>query len=292
MLGNIDNTIVRTCEVISIEDECGGDRIKARLFPEDSNKTIEEIPYCTPLLPKHIHIKPKIGETVLVFLETQGSPNGNRFYIGPLIAQDYDLEYDPYRYSSRSLLSGKQYVKPLHNPKNDPKNKGSQPNDNDISIKGRVNEEISLKDNEILLRVGHKQKNKQREKRLHYNDKDYGFIQMRYKDYIDKKYNKDYNSLINIVADRINLLSHDSTNYFEAISKEELVSDEVLDKIINEAHPLVYGDVLINYLKALIRIIREHTHPFNMLPPSFNQSDVDVLNTELDNFLSKTIKIN
>lgn len=292
MLTNSDNTIIRVCEVISIDDDFGGDRIKVRLPIEDANKSLNDIPFCTPILPKHLHIKPKLGESVLVILETQGNPNGNRFYIGPLIAQDYDLEYDPYKYSSRSLLSGKQYVKPLPNPKTNPNNKGSQPNDKDISILGRVNEEVSLKDNEILLRVGHKQKTKKRENRLNYNDKDYAFIQMRYKEYIDKKYNKDYNSMINIVADRINLLSHDSVNYFETITKDELISDETLDKIITEAHPLVYGDVLIDYLKALIRIIKEHTHPFNMLPPSLSQTDVEVLNTDLTKFISKTIKIN
>ena len=75
--------IIREAKVISVDDEYMGCRIKVRLGGLDANKTDEELPYCSPLMPKLIHIFPKVGEMVLIFLEKNGSPTTNRFYIGP-----------------------------------------------------------------------------------------------------------------------------------------------------------------------------------------------------------------
>lgn len=291
MLGN--NVLLRICEVVSVHDENGGFRIKVRLPYEDANKTDAELPYCFPLLPMSLHIHPKINETVLVILEQQDNTDGNRFFIGPIISQPYDLDYSPYRYSSRSLLSGKQFSKPLPDHKMNVDNDFSLPKRENVSILGRDNEEVSLGGNQIVLRCGHRSNDSpNREDKLKYNDVDYGFIQMRYKKFLDKKNDNELKSVINVVADRINLLSHDSTNYFDTLTTSELVDDETLEKVLEKAHPLPYGDVLIDYLKSLVRIIREHVHPMSMLPPVFNQADVSILSKDLDKMLSKTIRIN
>ena len=63
-----NGVILKFCQVIDVYDETDGERIKVKLSPEDDNRDIKDIPYAHPLLPKLIHIKPKIGETVLIVL--------------------------------------------------------------------------------------------------------------------------------------------------------------------------------------------------------------------------------
>ena len=82
---------VRFCKVVSVEDDTDADRIKVRLSPEDNAKTIDEIDYAFPLLPKMFHVKPKIGEAVFLLLATTNDGESQRYYIGPVISQDHKL---------------------------------------------------------------------------------------------------------------------------------------------------------------------------------------------------------
>ena len=74
--------------------------------------------------------------------------------------------------------------------------------------------------------------------------------------------------------------------------RKDLITDEELLKILKEAHPLPYGDELIDFLKKLIEVIRTHTHPFSMDPPCFTTPQIEVLETPLENMLSQSIRIN
>jgi hypothetical protein len=134
-------------------------------------------------------------------------------------------------------------------------------------------------------------------KRLLNNAVSPAYIQMKYKRSFSEGRNfRDegdlFNSEINIVADRINILSHESSTYFDLADREELISKEELKKIYELAHPLPYGDDLMELLKEIIRILRTHTHPFPMIPPALNASDNKVLDTDLSTLLSKSIRIN
>ena len=288
-----NNILIRFCDVISVTDDQAGLRIKVRLNPEDNSKSIDELPYCFPLLPKHLHINPKIGECVMVFLSTLGSPNSFRFFIGPLISQDYFLNFDAFYYQSRCLLTGGNSATPLPKPEMNPENDGSLPNREDIAIRGRKNTDIILKDNEIRLRCGFKKEPSGTPKNtLLFNREDLAYIQMRYEKNMQGKNFTDYNSCINIVADRINLLSHDSKDNFTLNNTKDLITNDEQTKIEHQAHPLVYGDELIDYLQQLIQVIRTHTHSFPMSPSSFSTPQLKVLETPLENMLSKSIKIN
>ena len=277
-----------------VEDTQAGLRIKAKipsvdLFDDPLN---EDWPWAFPLLPKHLHINPKVGECVIIILEDPKAPKGNRFFIGPIIAQQYLLEYDPYHFSSRNMFQGTM-GEPLQNPDMDPENEGTVPDRDDIVLQGRENTDLVLKSNEVRLRCGFKKdpNNRKIVERLHYNRKNPAYIQMRYQKMKDEK-KKDFSSLINIVADRINLLSHDSPTYFKLADKKQLISDEELQNVFQNAHPLPYGDVLVDFLYGLVRIFTTHTHPFPMDPPVCVESDRKLLETNLDEMLSKSIKIN
>src|SRR5574344_2948181 len=244
------NNIIRFCEVLSVVDDKAGLRIKVRLEPEDANcKYIDDLPYCFPLLPKLIHINPKVGECVMVILTDSDSPKGNRLFIGPVISQQYGLNYEPFRFQSRALLNGNNYAKPLPDPIMNADNDGSYPDREDIALQGRQNADLILKDNEVRIRCGFKREpNGNPQNTLLFNREDLSYIQMKYKKLKDHNKN-DFASSINIVADRINLLSHDSKTPFTLNDRKSLITDEELVKILEKAHPLPYGDELIEFLK-------------------------------------------
>lgn len=292
-----DPIIIRICKVLSVVDDKAGLRIKVRLEPEDGDiDNDSDLPYCFPIMPKMIHINPKVGESVLVFLSVQGRPRGARFFLGPLIAQPYGMDFDPHDFTARAFLPNflSRTDLLLPDPKLNPDNDGTLPDREDIALLGRANSAVVLKDSETRLLCGHKKNPKgPRKTSLEFNRKDLGYIQMRYKKMQDRKKN-DFASVINIVADRINLLSHQSPDQYDMNDRKKLIKDEELLNILENAHPMVYGDQLIQFLKELIEVIRTHGHNFTNEEPDLTEGQKNVLNAEerLDNMLSKTIRFN
>ena len=304
------NQLFRECEVLSVTDDLGGLRIKVRFDPEDNEITRDEdLPYCFPLLPKHFHINPKIGEMVLVITSRYAISGSKRWFIGPIVSQQYGLKNEQYLIA-QSILEKGRITKPLPNPDLNPDNKGTIPEREDICIQGRDNADLILKENEVRLRCGFKNpfnrikhngfKNsltshnsflEESNYSLNFNKEDLSYIQMKYKRHTDHN-NRDFYSTINVVADRINLLSHDSRTPFTLNDPNSLITDNELLKILREAHPLPYGDELVDFLKKLVDVIRTHTHPFPMNPPSFSTPQNKVLDTNLDDMLSTSIRIN
>ena len=267
--------IIRESKVISVDDKYMGGRIKVRLGGLDANKSINDIPYCFPLLPKLIHVNPKIGEMVLVILEKNGSPTANRFYVGPIISQPYFIKQDLYDTTAFNMLVNSK-TKPQQDPEQDCLTKGTLPDREDIALIGRENSDVILKTNEIRLRCGYKENpNGPIKQRLHFNKIDPAYIQLKYKKLKDNN-NKEINSFINIVADRINLLSRDSSEVYNLTDPTDLIEDNELLKILNSAHPVIYGDELVAFLKQFLEIYRTHTHPFSMTPPVVTQKDGEI----------------
>lgn len=285
-----DKRLFRECEVLSVKDDNAQLRIKVRLNPEDNYKKDSDLPYCFPLMPKHFQVNPKKGEMVLVVLSRLGAGDSKRFFIGPIIGQQYMLNADPF--FNANMVTSYDNVS-LPRPELNPENEGSIPDREDIAIQGRTNTDVVLKDNEVRIRCGFKKEPlaKKFENRLVFNKEDLAYIQMKYKRNKDSK-SKTFYSSINIVADRINLLSHDSSTPFTLNDKKELITDNELKNILEKAHPLVYGDELITFLKQLIEVIRVHSHPFPMDPPSFTDAQTKVLNKDLDQMLSQSVRTN
>lgn len=294
-----DDTLLRICEVIDVEDDQAGLRIKVRIEPFDNLLRNSELPYCFPLLPKMFHINPKKGESVLVMLTHIDGVKGNRFFVGPLISQQYNLDYDPHNYQARSLLKGMSGVvaKPFKNPNLDPDNEGSYPDREDVAVQGRKNADLILKENEARLRCGFlANPDTHGLDTLKFNTDDLSYIQMTYKDRVDPTNNEQHNnykSAINVVADRINLLTHDTRTPFHLNDKKELVSDEEMEKIMREGHPIAYGDEIVRLLKEIREILLHHVHPFPLLPPVWREDHETKLNNEdLNKILSQGVRIN
>lgn len=263
--------------VVSVEDELDGDRVKVYIRGVDPvNYDIKEIPYSFPLLPKNIYIKPKVGETVFVFVQGD-SFYEDRFFIGPIISQPHKIEYDTI--TSQSLLSS-GLINPDIPPSQNPNNSGVQLENEDVGLQGRGNTDIILKPNEIRIRAG-----KTLDMR-NLNKENPSFIQVKY-----DKSNK--SGHVNIVSDKINLLSHSSKNKFNLSDPKSLISDEEYNKIIEKAHQLPFGDILIDFMNIFLKAFTTHVHAYAGLPPDLNQIEMKkLLSYELKNILSENIRIN
>lgn len=298
--------IIRRAEVLNVYDDAEGMRIKVRIpGGGDATKSDQELDYCYPLLPKLLHVNPKVGETVLLLTEKLGASDSQRYFIGPLLSQPYNYYHEYDKISANSLLiDNKDNMKPLPAPSQNSANDGTLPDREDIAILGRRNTDIIQKDNEVWIRCGIKENpGNTPPSNLKFNLVDPAFIQMKYYDNAAKtEQNGEFRSVINVVADRINLISPRQgrpmfdgiPNPDSMISDNTLFADENGRNIICDAHPMAYGDTLMSYIRELIEVFRTHTHPFSMLPPTFNQHDTDVLKTaeNEDQFLSSTIRCN
>lgn len=289
-----DDFIIRFSQVLYVHDDQAGLRIKVRLKYEDTDVAEDrDLPYCYPLLPKMLHVNPKVGELVLVILQTQGQSKGNRFFIGPFIAQPYNLKWGNY-FQDQCLFNGVNNVKPGPNPALNPANNGTLPDREDIALQGRDNADVILKPKEVLLRCGFKKLGHGAHNTLNFNDKDLAYIQLKYGQFKDEKDNS-FSSVANIVADRINLLSHDSGTYFDLGDNEQLITEETLSKILKNAHPLVYGDNLVEFLMLFVNAFLHHEHKWAQYTPTQTEM-IDKLNIEMQTIkqkmLSPSIKIN
>lgn len=283
---------VRFCKVISISDDTDADRIKVRLSPEDNNKSDTELDFAFPILPKMLHIKPKVGEAVLVLLATMNDGNSQRYYIGPVISQDHKLNFDPYFCGADSFLRG-AYKKFDVAPRMNPDQQGILPKDDDIVIRGRKNADIQITDNDVIIKSGVKVVNESNNYEMSFNTKNPSYIKTRYhtEPLIDGS-----KSTSTIVGDKILLLSNTSPNYFNLTDRNDLITDKELNNVIDSAYKLPYGEKLVEFLKTFVKAFNNHTHNYPMLPPNpFHLEELNAKSTEmLDNekILSNTVRIN
>tara|TARA_R110001592_G_scaffold351511_1_gene648718 strand:+ start:7560 stop:8624 length:1065 start_codon:yes stop_codon:yes gene_type:complete len=262
------------------------------------------LPNCFPLIPKHINFVPKVGELVLTMVQGSSDVFDDRFYIGPIISSLTKLEKDLSTTALSNFSIGN--TEPTEDISKDPKVKGVFQDPKNVIIQGRGNTDIIQREEEILLRSS-KFKSKTP---LTFNDENPGFIQIKSNFLIldnpttsvAKKI-----SVTNIVSDRINLLTYNgSPNLSEnkGLTKvngnfAEYIDNEKLDEILKGAHQLVFGDILIEYLKLIRSALLNHVHngsgnPATDMPPvSISVADFKNKAEKLENaMLSKNIRIN
>lgn len=289
MVGEI--SVVRYCKVISIDDANDADRIKVRLIPEDNSKSIDQIDYAFPMLPKNLHVKPKIGEGVLVFLAITNDGNSQRYYIGPIISQDHRIYNDPFFMGGDSFLRGSYKGFDIA-PRMDPEQRGILPNDTDVVLRGRKNADIQITDDDVRIKAGVKLVKEDDKYKMAFNPRNPAYAKFKY----HTKQVGDAQSTASIVADKILLMSTSSPEAFELTDREDLITDKEIEKIITTAFKLPYGEKLIEFLKIFVNAFTTHTHDFPMLPPnpahttSLLSSKLDMLDNE--RMLSDSIRIN
>ena len=96
---------------------------------------------------------------------------------------------------------------------------------------------------------------------------------MSYKDDDDNTKNV---TVTNIISDKINLLTYDGSPKFDNLTivnkdtrESEYINNETLQDILDDAHPLVFGDTLVEYLKLLKAAFVAHVHNGSNPPTDF-----------------------
>lgn len=294
----LETTIFYYAKVVSNQDLLGASRIQARIIGVDDAVALKDIPYAFPMVQKALHVIPKVGETVLIFLPDLKNPNIDRMYIGPIISQPQFLYKDSDLYSAKSTLDS-GIKEPQPSPFTVPENKGVYPNVNDIALQGRDNSDVVLKEKEVLIRAGQFDTSVARGDIPKFNKVNPSYIQIKHEMTLvpaTEKTNAEIGGAINIVSNKINLLTHkNGSPRFVLNDQDSTITETELQKILKEAHPLVFGDDLIEFLQVFIEAFINHVHAYPGLKPqdSSGANDIDrLLQYDLQSFLSKNIKIN
>jgi hypothetical protein len=302
---------VRYGAVVSVDDPNYLGRIKVRIkgpqnLGGDDGKSNSDLPWCFPILPKHLQVPPKIGETVFIFVFRTDLEHADRLYIGPIISQPQLLNNDNYELSS---LAGFTFGTQGPNTSVDtiPQLKGVFPEKNAISIQGRFNTDITQKHNEIVLRAGkfvNLQTTLENPYNFEFNSKTQAYIQIKNDVNIQfgNQETTQKGTVTNIVANKINLITHeDGSPRFNVTNQDNLISDEEMNRILNESHQLPFGDILLQYLKLMKEALINHVHngsgnkPTDLTVSGNKQAlnEFKLKAEELENaMLSKNIRIN
>ena len=288
----MSNINIKLCCVESIDDIHNSGRIKVRLHPDDDGETLNRIPYAYPLLPKMFNVLPKVGEAVIILLTAAGDGKSNRYYVGPVISQMADLEYSSYYTKAFS-----NYPDSLVSPKPDQDLLndaiGAFGDKQDVSIYGRKGTDIILKENDIRIRAGARIDGDNKIGKV-FNRYSPAYLKLKYSDtpLSIENNGKKWNSSATLVADEINLISNTSNRNFLTTDEKELISDEEMKKIIQNAHALPYGDVLIQFLKRFLWEFQNHTHTFPGKLTALYAGHEDFFNYDFEPMLSKNVRIN
>lgn len=103
--------------------------------------------------------------------------------------------------------------------------------------------------------------------------------------------NQNQGSVINLVGDKINILSHKTNNYNLTDPTNTITPDEQ-KKINSESHPLAYGDKLIEFMELMKNFVANHVHGYHGVEPAKDSIVQKILNYDLNQLINENIRIN
>ena len=302
------DVIIKQGHVEYVEDTADGLRIKIRI-PQDGNEPLENLPYAFPLLPKTFQSVPKVGEGALVFTQLSGNKMSQRYYIGPIISQPQFQEKCEYAYGRGNALSNIDggLLEPLEKISNYRETFGAFPDTEDVAMVGRGSQDIIMRNNyettsnEVDVRCGirndsiygNARNGEAMAGKVVFNTLDPTYIQLKYKHSITTMPEQEANSVINMVADKINIISNKDENGFNLTDYYELIKEDELDDIMSKLHQVPHGDTLIKLLEIMIKAILTHVHPYSGMPPvvsGYVKDSAEWL-SKLKTILSKHVRI-
>jgi hypothetical protein len=312
-LYNLDYTKnVEVGEVVSVTDPNYLGRIKVRVKGSPSNGGDDgvsdaNLPWAFPMIPKFLSTQPKVKEAVFVFVFSKNKEHVDRMYLGPIISQPQQLNFDPFYFTAlRGFSFSSEY--PDVDVATIPNIKGVFPNPEDVSIQGRYNTDITQKNNEIVIRAGKFETitpDKNNPLPFRFNSKTQAYIQIKNDVVTVKgtdKIKEERGSVTNIVSNKINLLTHkNGSPIFNLTNQDNLISDDELSNILENAHPISFGDIMVKWMVLCQDAIFNHVHNGNGNPAtdlvlSGNKQSLQVFKEKTDtliaNMLSKNIRIN
>lgn len=106
------------------------------------------------------------------------------------------------------------------------------------------------------------------------------------------KISDDNGSVINLIANKLNLLSHDGKHNFNITDPEHQISEEEQIRINSESHPIVFGDRLVEFLKLMKSFVSNHVHPYHGKSSVKTEMVNKLLNFPLNEILNDNIRTN
>ena len=254
------------------KDSYDGLRIRAKI-ETDLPKDVDDIPWAFPLLPKTLQTLPKVGEAVFIIMDDEiDRKSSQRYFIGPIISQPQYNTFCGKKNATTLLLTHDR--NPIDKISNVDDTRGAFPQQQDVALVGRGSEDVILRYNEysktseLDLRCGIRSEptdssNPNMVGNIIFNGIDPAYIQLKYKSGLATHEKNAANSVINMVANRINIMSNKDANISHNLdNKDTLVSEEKMDEIMDKLHQVPMGDKLVELLKIMKGCIMHHVHPW------------------------------
>ena len=294
--------VIKMGQVEFVDDTTDGLRVKVRIA-QDGDEPIENIPFAFPLLPKTFQSVPKFGEGAIVITTYTGDKTSQRYYIGPIISQPQFQEKCEFQHGRgpASALFKSGLLEPLERIGNNRNTWGSFPKLEDVAMVGRGSQDIIMRNNynttsnELDLRCGARQNSVETDTdligKVIYNALDPTYIQLKYRRNLTTGNLQEANSMVNVVADKINIISNKDENAFNLTDINELIPEDELDAIMSKLHRLAHGDTLVELLKLIIKAILTHVHPYAAMPPIIVDYVKEMAEYEVEKIMSKHVRI-
>ena len=301
----MDNIVIEIGEVKQVETTAtkeGFDGLRVRAVTSNDQTTTNSIPWAFPLLPKVFQSVPQEGDAVLIFRSNSGdNKSGNRYYLGPIISQPQNFGEHDFK-KATSLLDSKDTL-PREKISDSDDTRGAFPKTNDVAVVGRGKEDIILRYNndtsEVSIRSGIRNEptnsdNPNMVGNIIFNNINPAYIQLKYKQGLATHEKNKANSIINIVSDRINIMSNNDEDVaYNIHNKETLVEESKMDDIMDKLHPLPKGDELVKLLKLIVGAIMHHVHPWAGMEQCGDWSGFikELEGYDIDKILSEYVRI-
>jgi hypothetical protein len=296
------NKNIHMAKVISVDDTLNVGRIKVFIDGIDSTTGDEtNIPFAYPLMSRIVHVMPKVGEAVLVFLADNNknyehSFYANRFWIGPIISNyeyikndnhdvpggstvDFDqpitknLTYDPLQKKSKPKKETEADIFPVDS------SLASKPESDldNVTLVGRNNTDIIQSKNKVTTRAGKHKKDDPT--KLNLSNPSYSILE-----FIDE--NTSYGLT---ASNEIFLISHKGRYRFKKI-----LTNEDIEDLRKNTQSMLYGELTVKYLQILTNAFLSHIHQHPQNQPVKTESVValEAQLRDIQNLLAKNIKIN
>lgn len=292
--------ILYEAQVVSVDDEFAGRRIKARMLADKCSD--EDLPWAFPLMPKMINVMPKVGEMVLLQC-SKIDPYSNRFYIGPVISQYQCMQDEQFmngRGTSDYLFSDRTEDSAQESIDNYEITRGAFPKIGSVGLIGREGEDITLNEGDVTIRAGARidvsDDYDALQGKVGFDRNNTAFIKLQKDDNcINVMHTKDHDathSVCSIGADKIYLISRHEQNVDSALEEydpDTLIPEDKIQQLQDAMHEVPYGDILVECLKNIKTAIVNHTHPWADLPP-YKAFGVDkVVDDDYEKILSPNV---
>ena len=271
--------VIQMGVVESVDDPNSMGRIKVRIPGPaqkggDNGISTNDLAWAFPMIPKFFSVTPKVGEGVFVIIFDKQKTHSDRLYFGPIISTSDKLNLDPLETTALSPFTF-AFLTPPVDVNRIPALKGVFPSDDDISIQGRYNTDLTFKKNEVVIRAGkfvESQPNKNNPYPFQFNNTTQGYIQIRNNVPLTRQTSNTQQTIgtvTNIIGNKINLLTHqDGSPRFNLTNQDDLLSNEEILNILDNAHQLAFGDIQLQYLVLLKKAFLNHVHNNNGMAPT------------------------